>query len=64
MRKLPTSTQVQQIIVEEMMRWDVRDSVDQRREQMDDMANRIIRYFAFYDVVSAPILPGLPGHDG
>lgn len=64
MRKLPTSTQVQQIIVEEMMKWDVRDSVDQRREQMDDMANRIIRYFAFYDVLPGSILPGLPGHDG
>ncbi len=63
MRKMPTSMQVQQVIVEEMMRWDIRDSVDQRRDQMDQMAERLIRYFAFFDVISASILPGLPGHD-
>lgn len=60
MRKSPTTEQIASIIVEEMMKWSLKDNENQRREQLYGMSDRLIRYFAFYDVLPTT-LPGLPG---
>lgn len=60
MRKSPTTEQISSIIVEEMMKWSMKDNEHQRREQLNAMSDRLIRYFAFFDVIPTT-LPGLPG---
>jgi hypothetical protein len=60
MDNAPTTHQVSQVIVEEMMKWDLKDTTEERREKLYDMADRLIRYFQFYKVAPTA-LPGLPG---
>lgn len=60
MNKSPTTHQVAQVIVEEMMKWDLKDTVEERQGKLYDTADRLIRYFQFFDVLPTT-LPGLPG---
>jgi hypothetical protein len=57
----PTTDNVSAIVLEEMMKWTVVGANDlSRRADLDDLADRLIRYFAIFH--AEPVqLDGLPG---
>lgn len=54
---------VAEVIVREMMAWNPKAGEKQRREELYQMADALIRYFAVFKHQANPakILPGLPG---
>jgi hypothetical protein len=59
----PTKHMVAEVIVREMMTWSAKANEKQRREELYQMADALIRYFAVFKHAANPakILPGLPG---
>lgn len=61
-KRSPTREMVAEIIVTEMAKWSIKDNELQRRDQLFEMCDRLIRYFEFYDsALTYEVLPGLPG---
>jgi hypothetical protein len=56
----PSTHNVAQVIVEEIAKWDLKDTTEARREKLYAMSDRLIMYFQFFDAMPAT-LPGLPG---
>ncbi|MCB4862540.1 hypothetical protein K7W03_23395 [Sphingobium sp. PNB] len=50
----PTREMVAQIIIEEMMKWRATSDEQQRRTELFDMCERLINYFALYEVIPDP----------
>lgn len=56
----PTTHNVAQIIVEEMMQWKTTANEAKRREELYALSDRLIRYFAVFNAQPTQ-LDGLPG---
>jgi len=61
----PTTHQVAQVVIEEMMKWSTSADEKQRRDELYALSDRLIRFFeacrALEQPYAAPGLPGLPG---
>lgn len=56
----PTSHNVAQVILEEMMQWKATANEAKRREELYALSDRLIRYFAIF-AAQPTQLDGLPG---